>query len=436
MTDGRTSRRLLLGVLAGLLVGTPALATNGMYLAGYGAEAAGRGGANIAIADRALGLQSNPAGIAQLQGNHLSVDLQFLMPDLHYGGDAFGNDIDGDDLIFAMPSISYVRGGAESHWTWGIGLVSQGGMGATFEGYNTPFGTTNEKTYSQVRFATLVPTVAYAPSEDFSIGLSVNLGYSDVAFDFWPNTAASPFFAGMEMTDPAKAFNYSFRGGLMFRVHPMLQFGLVYQTETKGEYKDGTLVLNFGGPLGKVAYDVDVDGFTWPEQLGFGMQLRPTEKLMLAFDIKNYFWSRSLGSIEVKPSNPDNAMAPPAPVLPPFVFNWKDQLVAILGLEYRLNNAVTLRAGYNKGNSPVPDATLTPLFPAIVEDHATLGLGWNLQSWTINAALERGFEASQTNSVANPMLDPFAGSTVSHSQWTLSLGFTKVFSRKKAKGGQ
>ena len=428
MTDGRTSRWLLLGVLVGLLVGTPALATNGMYLAGYGAEAAGRGGANIAIADRALGLQSNPAGIAQLQGNHLGVDLQFLMPELGYSG-PYGT-IDGEDNVFSMPSISYVHGGADSKWAWGIGLVSQGGMGATFEGYNTPAMTVDD-TYSQVRFATLVPTVAYSISEDVSIGLSANLGYSDVAFDFWPDTPN-----GMEMTDPAKAFNYSFRAGLMARVHPMVQLGLVYQTETKGDYKDGTLVINYG-PAGKYAFDADVSGFTWPEQFGAGMQIRPTEKLMLAFDVKTYLWSRSLQTITVEPGSPQGA-APPAPAPPfiPFEFDWSDQIVAIVGAEYRLNHAITLRAGYNRGNNPVPDETVTPLFPAIVEKHATVGVGWNLQSWTINGAIEKGFQTTQTNTGAPSPINPFAGSTVSHSQWTVSLGFTKVFSSKKSKGGQ
>jgi hypothetical protein len=49
---------LLAAVLA---IPSAAMATNGMYLAGYGTEANGRGGTDIAIADRALGLQSNPA---------------------------------------------------------------------------------------------------------------------------------------------------------------------------------------------------------------------------------------------------------------------------------------------------------------------------------------------------------------------------------------
>ena len=69
-------------------------------------------------------------------------------------------------------------------------------------------------------------------------------------------------------------------------------------------------------------------------------------------DIKSYFWSRSLGTISVSGTGPGGAPLSPEPM---FVFDWKDQIVTILGVEYRLNDSVTLRAGYNRGDSPVPD---------------------------------------------------------------------------------
>ena len=73
-----------------LACSSAALATNGMYLTGYGTEAAGRGGANIAVADRALGIQANPAGIAQMMGHHFTFDVQFLMPSMHYSNPESG----------------------------------------------------------------------------------------------------------------------------------------------------------------------------------------------------------------------------------------------------------------------------------------------------------------------------------------------------------
>ena len=42
-------------------------------------------------------------------------------------------------------------------------------MGATFQNLRTPFGTRDE-TYSEVRFGTLTPTVAYAINPDMAVG--------------------------------------------------------------------------------------------------------------------------------------------------------------------------------------------------------------------------------------------------------------------------
>ncbi len=427
---------LLLGAFAG-----PAFATNGMYLTGYGSEAAGRAGANLAVADRALGLQANPAGISQLQGQHLGVDAQFLAPSLHYGGDPFGNDFDGQAKVFTMPSISYVRGAHGSPWTLGLALISQGGMGATFEGYATPFGS-SDGTSSEVRFATLTPTVAYAVNEDFALGASLNVGYSDVTFAFWPNTSFyddndTPLdpsddmgFFGAEITKRAKTLNTSARAGALWRVVPQLSVGAVYQSETTGEYENGTLTLNQSAiGLGRVHYDATVEGFTWPAQFGAGVQVRPNDRFMIAADLRRYLWEDAMAKITVKGTNPD-AASPMSTVEMPFTFTWANEWVTAIGAEYRATPALTLRAGWNQGDSPVPDETLNPLFPAITTKHATFGLGWTRGAHTLNLAVERAFEASQTNENTNMNVNPFgAGAFVDHSQWTVSLGWSRAFSR-------
>jgi long-chain fatty acid transport protein len=79
----------------------------------------------------------------------------------------------------------------------------------------------------------------------------------------------------------------------------------------------------------------------------------------------------------------------------------------------------------------VPNETLNPLFPAITESHATVGLGYTTKKGhTFNFALERAFEASQTNPTEDPRLNPFGpGATVDHAQWTVSVGYSWAFSR-------
>jgi long-chain fatty acid transport protein len=444
--EGRTmrihhpGRSLLLALPLTLALVAPALATNGMYLAGYGSEAAGRGGANLAIADRSLGLQANPAGIAQLQGQHLGVDLQLLKPILGYQ-DASGTDLDAEDALFTMPSLSYVRGGRDAKFTWGLGLISQGGMGAWFEGYPTG-PTSTDGTYSQVRFLTATPTVAYSVTEDFAIGASLNLGYSDVRFRFWPNTSSyntngTPLdpsddqgFFGANLSTVAKTYNVTARVGAMWTVTPQVQLGAVYQTRTQGDYDNGVLSLNQTAiGLGTVKYDAVVEGFTWPEQFGAGVQVRPADRWMVAADARYYRWSDAMSTIEVKGTDPDQASPMTAPVMT-FKFDWEDQFVLNLGAEFRATEALTLRGGFDFGKSPVPDNTLNPLFPAIPEQHATLGCGYTFGANTLNVALERAFEATQTNENTNQAVNPFGpGMTVDHSQWTLSLGISRAFAR-------
>ena len=435
----REAGRALAATFLLALVAAPALATNGMYLAGYGSEAAGRGGANLAVADNALGLHANPAGIMHIKGSELNVDVQFLAPSLKYGGDPLGNSMDGKSKVFAMPAISYVRGYPDSPWSWGIALISQGGMGATFETYTTPFGTTDQ-TSSEVRFATLTPTVAYRVNDKFAFGVSLNAGYSDVTFGFWPATSfysdgGTPMdpsddmgFLGSELTTRAKAYTTSWRGGALWHAHPMVTFGAVAQSETKGDYADGMLTLDqtvLG--LGKVRYDATVEGFTWPAQFGAGVELRPAKGWMIAADVRRYLWNHAMKQITVKGENPHVPSFVSA-VEMPFVFNWEDQWVTNLGAEYALNEAFTLRAGWNYGRSPVPDATLNPLFPAITTQHMTTGFSWKSDGNTVHFGLERAFEAEQVNLNTNPNENPFGpGMFVDHSQWTFSLGYGRAF---------
>jgi long-chain fatty acid transport protein len=435
----REVRRVLTATILLALSSAPALATNGMYLAGYGSEPAGRGGANLAVADHALGLQANPAGIEHIRGRELCIDAQFLAPSLKYDGDPFGNAMDGKSKLFAMPAISYVKGYPESPWSWGIALISQGGMGATFENYATPFGTT-DKTTSEVRFATLTPTVAYRANDQFSFGVSVNAGYSDVTFGFWPGTSyyndggtpADPTddvgFFGADLSTRAKAYTTSVRGGALWHANPMFTFGAIYQTETSGDYKHGTLTLNETAiGLDKVQYDATVEGFTWPAQYGAGVEVRPAKGWMFAADVRRYLWNHAMNRITVKGENPSVASPVTNPVMP-FVFNWDDQWVTSLGTEYAVNEAVTLRAGWNYGKSPVPDATLNPLFPATTVNHASGGLSWKRDGHMVNLALERAFNAEQVNLNTSPNVNPFGpGMCVEHSQWTFSLGYGRAF---------
>lgn len=87
--------------------------------------------------------------------------------------------------------------------------------------------------------------------------------------------------------------------------------------------------------------------------------------------------------------------------------NWADQTVVSLGAAYRVNDLLTLRGGINKASNPIPKELTNPLFPAIVEEHITLGAGYQ-----INKQLQLDMAMSHAGkvTVATP------GASISHSQ--------------------
>ncbi|GMU64818.1 MAG: hypothetical protein AMXMBFR36_10920 [Acidobacteriota bacterium] len=412
-----------------LVVAAPAGATNGLYLTGYGAESMGRAGANIAISDRTLGLNTNPAGIAQLQGDHYTASLSLLAPELEFEN-MVNAPVDAESRYFPLPAFAWVRSGKETPWAWGVAFIAQGGMGATFDDVNTFFGT-RDQSYTQVRFMTISPTVAYSFSDDAAIGATLNLGWADASFRLFPETS---FF---NTQDPAMSFfgpkmegaagpQTSLRLGGWWRPAPRWTIGAVYQTETDSTFEDGELSINFRAMPGlgqPVRYEAEMDGFTFAAQAGVGAAFRATDRWLVALDVKRYFWDSAIDTIEVTGTDPSVAGAPTTIALP-FVFDWQDQWVVALGNEWRVGDAWTWRAGYNFGESPVPDDTLTPLFPAITEHHLSIGASYTTfrgVSWEF--AVERALEASQTNDNPNPMVNPFGpGSRVDHSQWTVAFG--------------
>ena len=70
----------------------------------------------------------------------------------------------------------------------------------------------------------------------------------------------------------------------------------------------------------------------------------------------------------------------------------------------------------NLASNPVPDGTLNPLFPAIIKNHFTAGLGWRIAGGhSVATSLTYAPKVEQTN--------PNTGITSSHSQSSLRLNY-------------
>jgi len=102
--------------------------------------------------------------------------------------------------------------------------------------------------------------------------------------------------------------------------------------------------------------------------------------------------------------------------------NWKDQDVFNLGLAYRTTAALTLRAGVNLANNPIPDNTVSPLFPAIVKHHYTFGAGYAFFKVSeLNASLAYVPKVTSTTPATS------GGYSIDHSQVNWQVMYTYRF---------
>jgi long-chain fatty acid transport protein len=128
---------------------------------------------------------------------------------------------------------------------------------------------------------------------------------------------------------------------------------------------------------------ISVKNFQWPETYGLGMAYQVNENLMVAADYKRIGWKNVMKDFQMT-FTADSASAQSGlaqgfgdAVLDAVLYqNWEDQNVIEIGGAYKTSDALTLRAGLNLANNPVPDTYMNPLFPAIAKNHVTLGAGY------------------------------------------------------------
>lgn len=323
----------------------------------------------------------------------------------------------------------------------GVNLYAQGGMGVDFDNVTTFNG--NVDSYeSMVSYSRFTGSLNYLIDDDLSVGISLMAGYARMHFSLFPDT----YSVGMDNTAGTRddfigidasgfsSFGIAGRIGMQYQLNKTLRLGLQYSSEASLDPGGGVINVNFGAM--RVNYDADIEGFTWPKELEAGMAIQATDKLLLAADLKWLNWSSAIDQIIIKGSNPNQPDVPQNQALT-FNMNWSDQWVFALGAEYKLGDKQQIRAGYNYGKNPVPNSNLTPLFPAIVEHHLTMGYSYSWPSWQLNIAYEYGFNNSQTNNNPGPPSDPNgianpfgAGVTVDHSQQNSHLQMSYFLKKK------
>jgi long-chain fatty acid transport protein len=362
------------------------MATNGMLMEGYGPIAAGMGGAALAYDNGSAAMANNPATLALMaEGSRLDLMVGFVGPDVVTPLGSSSAD------AFYMPAIGFVK--KAGRLAYGAGLYGQGGMGTEFANGDM----------AQVGVGRLIFPLAYQVDDRFTVGGSVDVVWAGM--DLVVGAAGLNFEDGSDFTGAAKGYSLAAKLGFTYRLGDGFTLGGVYQSaanlpDLKGDgYR--------------------IEGFDMPAMVGVGASWQANDRLMLAADLKDLLWSDSMNTVTIHS---------PAGYSVPFQQDWDNQLVVSLGLAYRITDALTGRVGYNHGGNPIPDAFVSYLWPAIVEDHYTVGFGYAVdQRSQINFALSYVPEVAVTGTNPNPPPLGNGGVTLEHAQVNWQLMYSRAF---------
>ncbi len=410
-----------------------AFAGNGTHFSGISPVSKAMGGAGVAYpASGADAAYKNPAMLSELnlKKGEVIVDAAFFFNKQNSSAEntSLGEKSSTAGLNYT-PAISATYQMCDK-FTLGLAAFPFGGAKTDFTGEVTLQEVKSESTISQFG-----PTVGYKILDNWSVGVSPNLLYADLALNK-RNSAAG---TAQTQRPPHGAVGYGIHLGTAYSPIKDLLLGFSYRPKTRVRYKEvvdldslNLLPPAAGGTSGigdGVLDDVDSED---PAQVALGATYAITPAIKVTTEARYIGWSsadvfRELG--------------------------WRDQYVLALGAEYRINK-LALRAGYSYARSVIADATgengfanvvlsghtvsqqsvsnldLTG-FPGIVTSHLSLGAGYD---FTPSITGDFSFVYVPENTVTRsgsgvaPTLTAGAYSyTGKVSQWSMGLGGTYHF---------
>ncbi|MCB1983128.1 MAG: outer membrane protein transport protein [Rhodoferax sp.] len=447
-----TTPRLALratAVAAALFAALPALATNGMNMEGYGPISTGMGGASQAMDHGAAAMAQNPATLALMgDGARLDVALGLLGPDVRASAGPMGAKSGGTEYI--MPALGYVR--RSGRLVYGLGVFAQGGMGTEYKGDSFLAAGSGDPVRSELGVGRIMLPLAFDLTPEFAVGATLDFMWAGLdlrmaapaaqlgglvtggggnlianlpgALGMLPPGAWAriDFSDDSDFTGQANSTGWAAKLGMVYKASPALTLGASYQFESDlGDMKTGVTGASMSiQGMGVIPGRITVVDFQWPSMLAVGAAWQASPALKVAADLKRIGWSDVMKSFRMR----FDSAAPAGSgfdgsvdfALPQ---DWKDQTVLNLGVAWAMNSALTLRAGINLADNPIPEALVNPLFPATVEKHYTLGVGYRFSpSSELNASLT----VAPTTTITTG-----DGIEVRHSQQNLQLMYSHRF---------
>ena len=371
-------------------------ATNGMLPHCVGTDRCGMGGAGLAMGTSATDAAINPALGAKV-GNTYQINMGAFKANIK--GEAKGNAANGPQSTkkqyFPNGSlgVNYV---IDDKMNFNM-YVGPGGGGAAYWAKSRTQTGAVDKTMDY-KMIHLQPSVSFK-SDGASYGVGAVLSRASI------NTNSAYGTVGSTANNSNSNFyGAGFHLGGVWDMAQGVKGALAYRSPIWHQHT--------GAAYNNLVFISPIDT---PQQFSAGVAFEAAPGLTVAADGKyvTYSETETIGEETTRGG-----------------FGWENQLIVMLGVEYAMSDATTLRLGYNHGDSPISNSETWAnfLYPAIVEDHFTVGA-----SHDIGGGMSLGFsayvtpEAKQTQDAAGAGGAAATGTYLKHSQKGFQLSFSNEF---------
>lgn len=362
-------------------------ATNGDNLIGVGPISRAMGGVGIAAPQDAISSTfSNPAAMCVgpfCPNSEFDFAATFFAPRIDGKITIGGTEMKSraDEKTYMVPAFGI---SAPINHKLRLGLSAYGITGLGVDHRDSDLSGLLAADSTQLMILKFAPTIAYQFTDKLSLGAAAHIVNSQL--DLNQGTSA--------------AYGVGGQLGALYKLTNTFTLGATYQSPIKTDHKN---VYNLDEmTTGSTTQDnFELES---PHTLGFGIAYKPNTQLLLEVDGKWLNWSDAAGYD---------------------VLAWDDQVVLAIGVQYKPTQSLVLRAGYNYGENQIDGRTFNGDdtvkvqgkdvnaygfetlrvigFPAAVGQHATVGLGYDINSAvSLNLGYMHAFKETITSTGTLP----------------------------------
>jgi long-chain fatty acid transport protein len=333
----------------------------GLRIPNQDASAIARGNAFVATADNPSAMYYNPAGITQLEGQHIQAGSLFYLGIYADYESPTGASVHNNAEVIAAPTLQYTISPEDLPLSFGFGVYEPFGFSVKWPN-EAPFR--QEALEGSLAYVTLNPVVAWRIVPSLSIAAGPTFNYSQITMK--QGILPSPYLLpGDEAKFKGDNWSYGFNVGLLWQPHPQWSFGASYRSSSRMDYQ-GDFTMQPSPPLvpGSIATSSSID---FPQIAIAGISFRPTPKWNIEFDLDWADWD-SVDSLAIQGVSNRR-------------LDWHSTFMYEFGVTRSFDNGYYLSAGYFYS----PASTSTEFFTPLVADTdlhvGSLGGGYKGHHW-------------------------------------------------------